>query len=257
MRVLIIQLDTIWLKKEDNHTKILRFLKNTDVRENDLIVLPEMFDTGFCMDKKLIDKSFDVNSEKYLVDLCKIFKIYCVAGIAVKDENTSLSNQALCINPEGEVLSRYKKIHPFSYSGEDKVYESGSEVLTFKWRDKVTLSPFICYDIRFPEIFRIASKKNRPEVFIVIANWPAKRVDVWESILKVRAIENQAFVVGVNRCGVDPNVNYNGQSIIFGPKGDVKFKANDLEGVHVQELDMKEVLEWRKAFPALDDLKMI
>src|SRR5207248_5294148 len=129
-------------------------------------------------------------------------------------------NKALVFSPAGELLASYAKMQPFVPGGEAEHYAAGEKIVAFRWADFV-ISPFICYDLRFPEIFREAVAAHRPELFVVIANFPEKRIGHWVPLLQARAIENQAYVVGVNRIGKDPHYTYSGRSLIIDPHGEI------------------------------------
>jgi len=126
-------------------------------------------------------------------------------------------------------------------------------VVTFDWRG-ARVSPFICYDLRFPEVFRAATRRGA-QVLVVIANWPATRVEHWVTLLRARAIENQAYVAGVNRCGNDPKLAYPGRSVIVGPWGEVMADAGDGEGVAWADLDFAALESYRREFPVLRDIR--
>jgi predicted amidohydrolase len=122
-----------------------------------------------------------------------------------------------------------------------------------RWHD-FQVAPFVCYDLRFPEIFR-AAVKQETGLFVVIANWPSAREEHWLALLKARAIENQAYVLGVNRCGDDPKLHYSGRSQLIDPRGAILADAGESEGVISAELDLKALEEYRSSFPALADMK--
>jgi len=137
--------------------------------------------------------------------------------------------------------------------GESKNYEAGAEILTFKWHGFV-VAPFVCYDLRFPELFREGARQAA-QLFVVIANWPIKRIQHWVVLLQARAIENQAYVVGVNRTGSDPTYPYNGRSLIVNPHGDILVDAGSSECVISADVDLATVEAWRAEFPALQDMR--
>ena len=144
-------------------------------------------------------------------------------------------------------------MNPFSPAGEEKHYPAGKTPVVFSIGDW-KVSPLICYDLRFPEPFRRATAMGA-ELFVVIANWPIARVDHWLTLLRARAIENQAYVVGVNRSGMDPTLEYPGSSLIVGPKGETIAHAGIDPAVITAELDREELLQWRRDFPAIAHLK--
>jgi predicted amidohydrolase len=160
-------------------------------------------------------------------------------------------NEAVAFSSEGSLLVRYQKIHPFSLGGEADVHEAGTEVHTFKW-GLFTVAPFICYDLRFPECFREAARAGA-NLFVVIALWPMKRQQHWLTLLQARAIENQAYVIGVNRVGVEPRYTYSGRSVVVDPHGIIVADAGEHEGVLTSAIHFDVVKSWRQEFPALRD----
>ena len=162
-------------------------------------------------------------------------------------------NDAVVFSPDGKLLARYTKMHPFSFAGETKHYQAGADVALFDWHD-VRVAPLVCYDLRFPEVFRRAVRRGA-ELLVVIANWPQPRDSHWRALLPARAIENQAFLVGVNRAGKDPLVAYSGQSMILDPRGEPLATAGQDEQVLVAEIDKASLVAYRAKFPALADLR--
>ena len=157
-----------------------------------------------------------------------------------------------CFSSDGLETARYAKMHPFSYGTEARHYERGSEAALFAWQG-FTVAPLICYDLRFPEVFRAAVQAGA-DVFCILANWPEARTDHWETLLKARAIENQAYVLGVNRCGNDLSLHYGGGSRVFGPKGELLAEAGVGEGKVEARLDKAASEQWRQEFRVLDDI---
>src|SRR5262249_11558372 len=140
--------------------------------------------------------------------LAKELRSHVMAGVAMHGSGELGRNEALVLGPDGQLVVRYCKMYPFSLAGENKHFEAGQNTESFTWHD-VRVAPFVCYDLRFPEIFRRAAADGA-ELMAVVANWPAARVSHWTALLRARAIENQAYVVGVNRAGSDPHVAYSG-----------------------------------------------
>jgi omega-amidase len=253
MHVALVQLDLAWEDKRTNHAKVRALLGKARVPKGSLVVLPEMFSTGFSMNAEAIAEGEDRLTERFLASAAKEFGVAVLGGVVNLGPDGRGRNQALAIGPDGAVLARYAKIHPFSYGEETKHYSAGTEIVLFDF-DGFKVAPFVCYDLRFPEIFRAAVKKGA-QLYTVIANWPEAREAHWLALLKARAIENQAYVVGVNRCGRDPKLAYSGRSQVIGPKGDVLADAGTAEGVTLAEIDLAPLFEWRRAFPALVDMK--
>ena len=251
--VYVLQLDLVWHGRAANHAKARDFLTKTKPTPGSLVVLPEAFPVGFSM---AVDEIADTDNdtEAFVRQTARDFGVTLMAGNVVKPDDRG-RNVALVAGPDGHLLARYEKLHPFSFAQEDQHYQPGKRLAPFAWNDTV-VSPAICYDLRFPEIFR-ASARAGAEVLVVIANWPAARVHHWVSLLVARAIENQAYVVGCNRCGQDPNVAYPGRSIVIDPRGQIVADAGDGEGVVSVPLDLADLRAYRKSFPALADMRYV
>jgi omega-amidase len=156
--------------------------------------------------------------------------------------------------PDGRLGCRYAKVHRFTFAGEDAHFGAGERPAACDlagWR----VQPAVCYDLRFPELFRTPATRGA-ELICVIANWPAARESHWLALLKARAIENQAYIAAVNRCGRDPNVEYAGRSQIIGPRGEVIEDAGNGEAVISADLDQTLLRQYRGQFPALSDIRL-
>jgi predicted amidohydrolase len=284
MYIACCQFDIAWENKVANFEKVRDLVTAAKLPAGSLLLLPEMFATGFSMNVEAIHEGPTPESlrllsergfqgrctrpfatETYLSTLAKERAISVLGGLVkatlyelpakadVPEPLFKGVNQAVAFGPDGGQIARYTKLHPFSYAGETEHYESGEEVVTFPWGG-FTVAPFICYDLRFPEAFRKATLRGS-QLFCVIANWPKRREAHWLTLLKARAIENQAYVAAVNRCGSDPQLEYGGRSLIIDPRGEVLADAGDKEGVIGAELDLQSLLEYRKEFPALKDIR--
>jgi len=253
MKIIGCQTDIRWEDKEANHKNVSALLAKASPPADSLIVLPEMFATGFSMNVSEIAENENRMTQDFLSSLAVDFKAFVLGGIVTRHSDGRGLNQAVIYTPSGEELARYSKLHPFSYAGETEYYAPGSGIETFTC-DNFLVAPFICYDLRFPEAFRMAARKGA-QVLVIIANWPAPREAHWRCLLKARAIENQAFVIGINRCGTDPNNTYSGRSQIIDPRGAVIADAGSGEGWIEAELDIEELLTYRREFPALADMR--
>jgi omega-amidase len=252
MKIYAIQLDTIWQNLSANHQKIRDMVAVESIEAGSLIVLPEMFDTGFSMNTEFTAQPDDLPSDNFIKELAAETKCCVMAGIVSPMIDTRPANEVIAIDPQGNERARFRKIHPFSYAGEDEKYVAGTEHTLFQW-DDVTIAPFICYDLRFPESFRPAAQ-NGAQLIIVVANWPQKRSDHWFHLLRARAIENQAYVLGVNRCGADEALTYDGRTSLFDPYGNTVFELDAYEQIKAVDIDISVVDQWRKEFPALNDI---
>ncbi|HYE33296.1 MAG TPA: carbon-nitrogen family hydrolase [Methylomirabilota bacterium] len=253
MQVTCCQLDIVWENKQANFTRVEQLLSRATVEPNGLIVLPEMFATGFSMNVEAIHEAEHGETAAFLQQLARRTRSWLVAGVTSKGADSRGRNIAAVFSPEGESLLRYTKCQPFSAGGECDHYTAGTEIQTFKCGDFLA-APFVCYDLRFPELFRVAALKGA-ELLVVIANWPAKRVDHWATLLRARAIENQAYVIGVNRPGKDPFHQYPGRSMVVDPHGNVLGELHDTEGLVQTHIDSATVQAWRRDFPALRDIR--
>lgn len=253
MKVIACQLDIAWEDKPANHAKVSRLLEQAAPPADSLVVLPEMFATGFSMRAAQITDSVTQETQRFLSDTAKHFGVFLLGGVVTNGQSGLGRNECVGYNPAGEEIVRYGKIHPFTYGGESQHYEAGTDVVLFDWAG-FKVAPFICYDLRFPEIFRAAVKRGA-NLFTVMANWPVTRVAHWNALLPARAIENQAYVAGVNRCGDDPGLRYSGQSQIISPQGELLNNAGTAETVIQTELNLRDLDRYRAALPFLADQK--
>ncbi len=253
MLVACCQLDIAWEDKARNHARVLSLLDKDPLPQGALLLLPEMFSTGFSMQVERVCEEPGLESEHFLADLARSRGLTVQGGVVTKTPDGRGRNEAVTFDPRGREVARYHKLHPFSFGGEPAHYAAGQRVVTFDWGG-CTVAPFICYDLRFPEAFRYATRRGA-QLLTVIANWPREREVHWVTLLRARAIENQAFVAGVNRCGADPRLQYGGRSLIIDPRGEILAEAGPDEGLIRAELDLESLTSWRRAFPALADMR--
>lgn len=252
MKIALIQYCPAWEDKEMNKKKILSLVH--DIKGVELFVFPEMTLTGFTMKSDEMSETIHGDSFRFFSLIAKEKSSNVFAGI-IERRNTRIYNTLIHIKPDGNMVKLYRKIHPFSYSGENEHFDAGARPAMTKikkWKIGLT----ICYDLRFPELFRKYGKK-RTHLIVNIANWPDTRIEHWRTLLKARAIENQCYVVGVNRVGKDPKLTYTGLSGVFDPMGKEIVSVENEERVIEVELDKNYVNEIRKTFPFLEDIKLI
>ncbi len=253
LRVLACQLDIVWENPETNCQAVAALLAAAAPPKGSLVVLPEMFSTGFSMNLAATAEGPERATERFMAATAARLGVCLVGGVVRRDPPAVLGlNQAVAFGPDRGELARYSKIHPFSFAGEDRYFARGSDIVTFGWGG-FALAPFVCYDLRFPEVFRIATRAGA-NLLVVIANWPAAREAHWLTLLAARAIENQAYVIGVNRCGRDPNAAYAGRSRVLDPSGRVIAEAGEEVAVLGADLDLEALLAYRRGFPVLADL---
>jgi omega-amidase len=243
VHVVALQLDIVWEDKPANYDKVHRLLASARPSPGALVVLPEMFATGFSMNIPTVNDD-DGTTQRFLMKIAKEYRVKVLAGI-VRERR----NEAILYDAEGLEVARYTKLHPFKFAGE--AVEPGTEPVVVDCAE-FKLAPTVCYDLRFPELFRAGLKRDA-NLFAVIANWPTPRLDHWLTLLKARAIENQAYVIGVNRCGRDPNADYPGRSQIISPRGEVLADAGETEGFAQADLDIAALRTYREQFPVWQD----
>lgn len=248
MRVALLQMDLAWENVAENHRRAESLLARAKEGGATLAILPEMFSTGFSMDVARIAQPPGGPSETFLRDQARDLGLWILASVPEQGEPAP-RNMAMLASPHGGVV-KYAKIHPFSYSGEDRVYAAGDRVVTAEV-DGVRVTPLVCYDLRFPEPFRMAAEDT--DLFVVVANWPDQRREHWRTLLRARAIENQAYVVGVNRAGEGNGLTYAGDSAAVAPLGETLAEADSREQVLFADVDPEVVAKLRARFPALKD----
>jgi predicted amidohydrolase len=254
MKVHAVQQDIVWEDKLANFARVRELLAAAKPEPGSLIVLPEMFATGFSMNLAATREVNGGETELFLRDLATSYKCCVVGGLVDEGRDGLGRNVALAVGPDGAELARYAKMQPFSLGKEDTVHEAGERVATFAFGG-FTIAPLICYDLRFPEHARTAAQQGA-DVLVYIASWPLKRAQHWVTLLQARAIENLAWVVGVNRCGADQDFKYPGRTLVVDPHGCIIADAADREGVVVTNLDRAVSDEWRAQFPALRDRRV-
>src|ERR1051325_1100562 len=255
MQIAAVQFDIAWEKKQANFSTVRRLIEAAQLEPNALVALPEMFATGFSMNTDAIAEDYGGETGQFLAGLAIEFQIFVIGGVAMRGRDGRARNKALIFSPTGELLAFYAKMKPFTPGGEKEHYVAGEHSVTFRWSE-ATVSPFVCYDLRFPELFREAAAAHRPELFTVIASWPDKRIHHWVALLQARAIENQAYVIGVNRIGKDPYYAYCGRSLIVDPQGTILADAGSAEGFISAQLDLPNLRKYREGLPFLADLKL-
>ena len=250
MNLFAVQPDIVWEDKAANFRKVRALLAANPPTPGSLVVLPEMFACGFSMKLAVTRQGAEREDERFLRELASETHATVLGGL-VSPAGERGTNEAVAFSPEGTLLARYAKIHPFSLGGEAVGHVAGKDVALFSWGG-FTVAPFVCYDLRFPEIFRAAALRGA-DLLVVIALWPVKRQQHWLTLLQARAIENQAYVVGVNRVGTDPQFTYSGRSVVVDPHGVIVADAGEQERVLAAALDPAMPQAWRRDFPALRD----
>lgn len=253
MFVAALQFDLAWEDPDENFRRVRPLAARAKAAGAELLALPEMFSTGFTMNATAAAKHAAA-TRAFLGTLARELHLNVVGGFAEPGRPRPKNALAL-YGSDGRELLHYQKVHPFSLAGEDRHFSGGDELATATI-DGVRVTPLICYDLRFPELFRAAAA--RTDLFVVIANWPEKRRHAWSTLLAARAIENQCFVLGVNRVGESggakgPREPHSGDSALFDPFGVLRASASQTENVIVGCVDAAEVAQIRERFPFLKD----
>jgi predicted amidohydrolase len=255
MLIHLLQPNIHWQDKRLNFHAVANLLNVAQLKPHSLLLLPEMFATGFSMNTHAIAEPTDGPTQKVLADLARRLHITIVAGIAHQNSPTEKpTNRALILSPTGALTATYDKLHPFSFSTENQHYSPGKTLVTVPHPSGFTLAPTICYDLRFPELYRHLTKKGA-NLILVLANWPTQRESHWLALLQARAIENQSYIAAVNRVGTDPQNTYTGHSQIIDPTGKILTDAGATECIASAEIHLQPLLDYRKSFPALSDLR--
>ena len=217
-----------------------------------LVALPEMCATGFTMDSARWAEPLDGASGRRLGEIAARHGVWLVAGLTARDEEGAF-NAAALYSPAGELAGAYRKQRLFAYGGEHASYAPGSAPFVFEV-EGVRLAAFVCYDLRFPELFRAVARDV--DAMVLIANWPAARRAHWDALVRARAIENLSYFVAVNRTGTGGRLEYDGGSVAYDPWGELAASSAQAgEGVALVDVDPGRVAEIRARYPFLEDLQ--
>ncbi len=250
MTICALQPDVAWHDKPANHAMYRAMLAAASPPPGSLVVLPEMCDTGFSMDVAAITDTPGGATAAFLAAMARESGVFILGGLVTTAADGRGLNQAAAFSPDGREIGRYTKNYRFPLLGEPDHFAAGVGTFAFVWAG-LRVCPVICYDLRFPELFRSAGGAGEVDLYCVIANWPTARVEHWTTLLRARAIENQAYVVGVNRVGRDPNVAYPGRSLIIDPSGTMLADAGEVAGVASAEVGRGGLEAYRAAYPFL------
>jgi len=238
----LLQQDLAWLDAPANRARFAALLQRA--RGSDLALLPEMFNTGFTMEPQAWAETMDGPTVQWMREQAADLQLALAGSIAIR-EAAAFRNRFLFVRPDG-ALEHYDKRHLFRMSGEHQVYRPGELRRQLIWRGW-RLSLQVCYDLRFPVWCR---NRGDYDALLYVANWPSRRREHWCALLRARAIENQAWVIGVNRTGVDGNgIDYSGDTLVIDPWGAVTLDAGAAPGVHTVSLSAAVLADCRDRFP--------
>jgi len=250
MRIAALQCDTVWENPEENYARLAPWITRAAEAGARLVALPEMFACGFSMDTGRIAEAPDGPSVGFLTDQAQRHGLWVAGSIPERRPGQERPHNTLVLAGPGGEAHRYRKLHPFSYAREDEHYLAGDTPLTAEI-EGLRLTPFICYDLRFADVFWAAARET--DAYLVVANWPRPRREHWRALLRARAIENQAWVVAVNRVGEGGRLSYSGDSAIIDPMGVVVAEASEQEALLLADVTPDAVRHARETFPFLRD----
>lgn len=239
-----------WHDPAANRAEFSRYIEQISI-PTDLIILPEMFTTGFTMDASAVAETMDGPSVEWMREKAAASNAVVTGSLVIRDENGHFYNRLMWVRPDGS-LNYYNKRHLFTMAGEHHIYQPGTERIVEEWRGW-RICPLVCYDLRFPVWSRnLASEPY--DLLLYVANWPSARRTAWMTLLRARAIENVAYTVGVNCVGVDGNsISYAGDSALLDMRGEYMVEVGNQETFITRALRRAELESFRSRFPALQD----
>jgi predicted amidohydrolase len=253
MRVALGEYDIGWHDPDASITKLAALASDARSAAAHLLVVPEMCTTGFSMDPGDLATPIDGPQARQIGDIAARNGVWIIAGLAAReqsDDKSCLANVATIFDPQGTLVATYHKQRLFPIGAEHRNYVAGAKH-TIVEIEGVRVAPFICYDLRFPELFRPIARDV--DAFVVIANWATARQDHWDLLLRARAVENLAWVVGVNRTGIADGLEYTGGSVVYSPWGERVAEANG-ESLTVVDVDAERVRDVRAKYPFLESM---
>jgi omega-amidase len=261
--ITLVQTDIAWEDKQANFSTLERKILSI-AEKTTIVILPEMFSTGFSMRPEALAETMDGETVRWMKRIAAEKKIILTGSIIVEDHESEKEkgdgdgsgkpgyfNRLIWMLPNGN-YGYYDKRHRFAYAGEDEHYSAGDKRLVASvsgWKFNL----LICYDLRFP-VWARQSQPSEYDVLVYVANWPEKRIQAWKTLLQARAIENQCYVIGVNRVGNDGNdIHYSGDSMVVDPLGEVLYTRNEMEDIATVTLSRSHLQNVRERFPFWKD----
>jgi len=250
MRIVALQTDIVWEDPAANFARLRPLIATAAATGARLVALPEMFACGFSMAASRLAEPPEGPSADFLLEQARTHGLWLCGSLPERPPGAARPfNTLVLAAPDGRSF-RYRKIHPFTYAGEHEHYAAGADFLTVDV-EGLRCTFFVCYDLRFADEFWATARQS--DCYVVVANWPERRRRHWSSLLQARAIENQAYVVGVNRVGRGDDLDYTGDSCIVDPWGEILASAAARETLLVADLDVEVVRDARTRFPVLND----
>ncbi|MBB5323920.1 putative amidohydrolase [Anoxybacillus tepidamans] len=252
LKIACLQLDIAFGDPAENKRRVQSELENVYKQQLDIIVLPELWTTGY--DLPRLDEIADEDGadiKSFISELAQMYNVNIVAGSVAKKTPKGITNTMYIANRNGDIIGEYSKLHLFQLMDEHLYLQPGEES-GFFMLEQTLCAGVICYDIRFPEWIRVHTAQGA-ELLFVVAEWPLPRLHHWRTLLQARAIENQCYVIACNRAGTDPNNTFAGHSMIIDPWGDIIAEAGEDPCSLIGEIDLAKVDEVRKQIPIFQD----
>lgn len=253
MKIGLFQYSPVWESKEESKTKIKALLESSSFK-GELLIFPEMTLTGFTMNPVPFAESLDGLTFDFAAQIAVSLNCNIFFGL-ITVNNGKFFNTLLHIDSSGKLVCKYDKFHPFSYAKENLHYSRGEKTIITKIGD-LSIGLSICYDLRFPELYRLYAKE-KVQLIVDIANWPVQRIEHWKALIKARAIENQCYFAACNRVGSDPLAVYNGFSTVTDPLGNIIAENENNETIVEAVLNLEELNSIRNRLPFLQDIYLI
>jgi len=249
IRISIVQTNIVWENTLQNRLDLTTKIKLLSGK-TDLVVLPELFTTGFTMQPHLVAETMQGETILWLKELANKYNLAITGSIVIKEQEV-YRNRLVFVEPNGSLVY-YDKRHSFSLAGEQEVYTSGDKKVIINYKG-FKICPQICYDLRFPVFVR---NTEHYDVLIYVANWPKQRIEAWNTLLKARAIENMCYTIGVNRVGIDANAHeYSGDSAVYNLLGEKQTQLETFkEGVETTILSKNHIESTRQKLGFLNDM---
>lgn len=252
MKIACVQMNIAFGEPEKNFAAVKKYLEEAARANSDVIVFPEMWNTGYALEQ--LDHLADEKGTKtklLLTEFAKKYQVNIVGGSVATKKEDKFFNTMYVADRTGNIVAEYDKAHLFKLMDEHLFIDAGKKVNLFDL-DGVNCGGIICYDLRFPEWTRVHTIAGA-RVMFVPAEWPSQRVDHWQLLLQARAIENQCYIVAVNRVGTDPNNEFNGHSMVIAPWGELLISNQTAEGIYFANIELEEVDRVRKTIPVFQD----
>ncbi|MFJ5965708.1 carbon-nitrogen family hydrolase [Bacillus sp. NPDC093026] len=258
MKIALVQMDIHIGKPDVNFKRAEAFLEKAIRQQPDLIIFPEMWNTGYALEDA--DQLADVDgkhTKQLFSSFARNHHVYLIAGsvLNMRSEKKEITNTMYVFNRQGELVLDYDKIHLFRLMDEDQYLTAGHQLGLFDYHEDVTIGTMICYDLRFPQLSRTLVNKGA-KMLVNTAQWPKARVDHWRSLLIARAIENQSFMIAVNRTGTSKETEFPGHSMVIDPLGHVLLETSSDENIYYTEIDLHMVDEVRNQIPVITDQRL-